>query len=197
MAKPPFVPWPAQPFLRRWEGKATELRRRLSLADDGPLDPFSLVERIEGVHAVSVTDLPNVTPTQLGALHRHADEWWALAYKEADGPWLILYHPWQSQARLRVTILEEIAHIHLGHKPSRVFADPATGLPRRTYGKSKEKEAYGVAAAALVPFVGMVRKLAAGASIDDVAKAYGASRALVQYRANITRAGSAATRLKV
>jgi len=196
MAKP-FVPWPRDPpFLRRWEGKASELRRLVVAEDDDPLDPFALVDALDSVCAASVEDLPGISIDKLRELRRHKAQWWALAYREGAGPWLILYHPWQSTSRLRVTILEEVAHIHLGHRPSRVFTDPATGLPTRSYGKSTETEAYGVAAATLVPFVGLTRMLASGATTDEIAETYGASRSLVEYRMNTTKAKLAAERLR-
>ncbi|MCA9751667.1 MAG: ImmA/IrrE family metallo-endopeptidase [Gemmatimonadetes bacterium] len=185
---PARVPWPQQGFLRRWEGKAQELRRILGLGDEDSLDPLELIEKMPGVLVASVVEIGNGTGSLLDCLRRARNSWWAAAYRETGGPWLIVYNPWQSDTRLRSSLMEEVAHIHLNHKPTRVFPDPATGLLTRDYGISKEKEAYGVAAAALVPFVGLVRQLARGEPDASIARHYGVSPALLRYRTNTTRA---------
>ena len=63
-----------------------------------------------------------------------------------------------------------------------------TGLPRRTYSPSKEKEAFGVAGAALVPFAGLVSLLRAGATPATVSARYGVSVELATMRINVTGA---------
>ncbi len=181
------ISWPEQGFLRRWEGKAHELRRVLALGEEDPLDPFRLIEALPGVCALSAAAVRRARPF-LERLYQKRHSWWAAAYREDAGPWLILYNPWQSKTRLHPSLMEEVAHIHLNDKPTQVALDADTGLLRRSYGRSKEREAYGVAAAALVPFVGLVRRLARDESDDSLAGHFGVSKDILRYRANTTGA---------
>ena len=48
-------------------------------------------------------------------------------------------------SRQDITLMENIAHEYLGHKPS-LRRDGTTGLMLREFSKSPEKQAYGVAA---------------------------------------------------
>lgn len=191
----PYVRWPDPPFLRRWEGKAKELRDRLHLSDDEPLDPFALLQAIPNIVVVGSADLVQHHPDLSRVLAQHSSAWSAAAYRLNGGPWLVLYNSAHSRTRTNVSVLEELAHIHLEHAPSKVQVDEQ-GLLRRTYAKSKEQEAYGVAAATLIPFPGLVRRIFSGLSPVEIGKYYGASESLVRYRMHITHAQDRAKRLR-
>lgn len=84
--------------------------------------------------------------------------------------------------------MEEVSHIFLQHAPTRLEPCPATGLPLRTFAKSKEKEAYGVAGAALVPFNGLSYLLSMSDDTGAIAERFGVSTDLVRMRIQVTRA---------
>lgn len=190
-----YVRWPDQPFLRRWEGKAKELRDRLRLTDDEPLDPFALLGTMPGIIVVGSADLVADHPGLCCALEPHTSAWSAAAYRANGGLWMVLYNSAHTRTRTNVSLLEELAHIHLEHAPSKVQMDEH-GMLRRTYAKSKEQEAYGVAAAALIPFPGLVRRISSGLSLSEIGKYYGASEPLVRYRMQITHAQDRAKHLR-
>lgn len=192
-----FIPWPSKPpFLKRWEGKGQELRRRLSLNDEKPLDPIKLIQSFSDMVLLNAKEMAGHCAEQVEVLKDMASEWWAASYRVGDGPWLILYNPWQAETRLRATLMEEIVHIYLKHKPTKIETDPRTGLPKRTFDKSKEMEAYGVGAAALLPYVPLVQKLRAGMNHRDIASHFGISEQLVNYRSNVTKAKEVASRMR-
>ena len=56
----------------------------------------------------------------------------------------------------------------------------------RDYNKSDEEEAYAVGAAALVPFAALRRAVLAGHTAEQIARRFGVSRQLVEYRIKVT-----------
>jgi hypothetical protein len=191
----PYVKWPDAPFLRYWEGKATELRCYLKLSDDEPLDPFALFRIMPDIVVIGSAELAISCPLQYEALQPHRGAWSAAAYREDGGKWLVLYNSAHARTRTNVSLLEELAHIYLGHQPSNVFVDEK-GMCRRTYAKSKEKEAYGVAAATLVPFAALVRRITRGLKMAEIGEYFGASESLIKYRVQTTQAQERAKRLR-
>lgn len=81
--------------------------------------------------------------------------------------------------------MEEIAHVHLCHVPSSLVLD-ADGWQVRDYVKAQEEEAYGVGAAALIPWDTLFPALNARRTIDELAEIYEVTRELVEYRVKIT-----------
>lgn len=88
--------------------------------------------------------------------------------------------------------MEEVAHIVLEHRPTKMVPDPATGFPLRTFSRSKEQEAFGVGAAALVPYNGLVIMSRRGGSEADIARQFSVSQELVAFRMKVTGARRAA-----
>ncbi|MGB8297686.1 MAG: ImmA/IrrE family metallo-endopeptidase [Polyangia bacterium] len=142
---------------------------------------------------MALLDLTGVTgnASEVGVVRKFSGAWSAMAYREHGGVWLITWNPWHAETRIRVSLMEEVAHIILDHAPTKMVSDPRVGLPRRTYSPSKEKEAYGVAGAALVPYNGIMAMLQRGAGVSNIAVQYKVSEALVQMRLKVTGAQSA------
>jgi IrrE N-terminal-like domain len=59
---------------------------------------------------------------------------------------------------------------------------------RREYNKAQEEEAYGVGAAALLPWEVFFRAIDSGRTIDQLAETHNLSEQLIQYRIQITGA---------
>lgn len=185
-----FCRWPSNGFVRHLEGKGHRLRERLGLDALGALDPRQLVGTYNNM---ALLDLTGVTgnASDVGVVRKFSGAWSAMAYREHGGVWLITWNPWHAETRIRVSLMEEVAHIILNHAPTKMVPDPRVGLPRRTYSPSKEKEAYGVAGAALVPYNGLVAMLRRDLGASDIAAQYQVSEALVQMRLRVTGAQSA------
>ncbi len=97
-----------------------------------------------------------------------------------------LLHPSQTPERANVTIMEEVAHVHLGHQPSRLVAT-SSGMEKREYNETDEKEAYWTAAATLLPRHAVAQAVWRGQSVEDLAAAYGVSRECVEFRIKTLR----------
>jgi len=89
--------------------------------------------------------------------------------------------------------MEEIAHVFLGHKPNRLAAlggNPTVregaGISARDYNRADEEAAYAIGAAALVPYTALRRMVAAGRTSTEIARRFGVSRQLAEYRIKVT-----------
>jgi hypothetical protein len=88
---------------------------------------------------------------------------------------------------MKTTLMEEIAHIHLKHKPTGLVRS-VDGLCMRSYDKTQEEEAFGVGAAALIPWNALFSAINNFATIEQLAERYQLSDELVRYRIQITGA---------
>jgi hypothetical protein len=107
-----------------------------------------------------------------------------------DGRKLIILNPTHGRNRHSATLMEEISHVFLGHKPSRLAVknkDKQGRAIARDYNPAIEEEAYSTGAAALVPYVALRRFVAEGRTSADIARHFGVSRALVEFRIKISR----------
>lgn len=78
----------------------------------------------------------------------------------------------------------------LGHKPSRLAIetrDKQGNIIARDYNDEIEEEAYATGAAALVPFRGLKRMAEQGKTAVEMARHYGVSKALIEYRLKVSR----------
>ena len=179
-----------------------------------PLDPFALAEfakllvvdfeSIEGLSAESRAHLLGVGAEQWsgGACSRPLPNGWKL----------VILNPAHGVQRNRATLMEEVAHVFLGHKPNRLaiiseqqkseIRDQKTevgnspgraalsGRPRQTlardYNHDDEEAAYAVGAAALVPYAGLRRFVRRGRHANQIARHFRVSRQLVEYRIKVT-----------
>lgn len=176
---------PARARAREYERKALRIRRFAGVEEGSALDPFGLAARI-GLRLVGpelLSQMPEEVRRQLFV--KDADGWSGSATGLLpDGGRLVVLNPGHSRSRQTATLMEEICHVLLGHKTDRL--DYGTNN-RRIYDVEKEAEAYGVGAAALVPFHVLRRWLEfePGMSASEIGRRYGVSRALVQYRLKI------------
>ena len=102
---------------------------------------------------------------------------------------LVILNPNHGPARTKATLMEEICHVFLAHQPNRlsvVTKDEKGKVMNRDYRRTDEEEAYGVGAAALVPYAALKRLLLQGKGVRDIAAHFRVSRELVEYRLKVT-----------
>lgn len=175
---------------KRWEPHAEALRRLLNLSPTQLLDPYALAERV-GLRLVDVC----VLCEQLGAeikksvLVTGKDGWsgGVFARPLPDGTLVCILNSTHGARRTKITLMEEVAHVFLKHKPTGLTRS-ADGLRMRDYDKGQEEDAYGIGAAALMPWTAFFRALNTGATISRLAEDYDLSEQLVRYRIQITGA---------
>jgi hypothetical protein len=194
---------PAAEKRKQFELRALGLREFAGVNGDQPLDPFALASfarlmvvdfnTIEGLSAESRSHL-------LGAA---VDQWsgGACSRPLPNGWRLVILNPAHGIQRNRATLMEEVAHVFLGHKPNRLAAITGDAGPgqsseaatqsrgrvlARDYNQMDEEAAYSVGAAALVPFAGLRRRVLEGRSSREIARHFRVSRQLVEYRIKVT-----------
>lgn len=179
---------------RQYEIRALGLREFAGLRrDDEPLNPFELA-RYAKLLVVSFEQIePFLTEeTKAHLLGEGRDKWSGGACSQTlhDGRKLIVLNPTHGENRQNATLMEEVSHVFLGHKPTRLAIENTNkhGKPiARDYREDDEEAAYSVGAAALVPYSALRRLVEQGKTSRDIARHFNVSRELIEYRMKISR----------
>ncbi len=179
---------------RHYELRAIGLRQFAGLRrDDERLDPFALaryakllVARFDEVEPF-LSEEAKVHLTGTGK-----DKWSGGAASQTlpDGRKLIILNPTHGKNRHNATLMEEVCHVFFGHKPSRLAiknVDKNGETIARDYNEAIEEEAYSTGAAALVPYSALRRMVYEGRTINEIARHFNVSKALVEYRIKVSR----------
>ena len=179
---------------RQYELRALGLRDFAGLKKlDEPLNPFDLARyaKLEVVQFDVIKDL--LSPETLDHLLGAGSNKWsggASGIPLPNGRKLIILNPTHSPARHQATLMEEICHVFLGHKPSRLEIKNQNKKGEeiaRDYDEAMEEEAYSVGAAALVPYAGLRDFVRSGKTSREIARHFNVSRELVEYRMKVSR----------
>jgi hypothetical protein len=172
-----------QHFLNWVEGRAERLRARCGLSPFAQLNPFRLA---------ATMDVPVLYPREIEGvdgdvidhvLNTGGREWDAATVPVAGVGHVIVMNPGPCSERQRASLMEELAHIDLGHKPGGFRT--VGRLVLREWKQSHETEAYWVGAAALVPRRLVKGAITRGITVAAVAKECGVSQALVGFRERV------------
>ena len=180
---PPGEKW------RDFELKALGLRDFARVRTDQPLNPFELA-RFANLLVVRFDEVAGLSEAARAHLLGPASENWSGgACTLPNGMKLVILNPTHGRSRTNSTLMEEICHVFLGHQPNRlsiVTKDERGKVMNRDYRKADEEEAYGVGAAALVPYASLKKLLLQGRTSTDVASHFRVSPELVEYRMKVT-----------
>jgi IrrE N-terminal-like domain len=180
---PPGQKW------RTFEMKALALRDFARVKLDSPLDPFTLA-RFANLIVISLDQVKELSDSaREHLLGSAANHWSGGACSLPSGMKLVILNPTHGRARTNATLMEEICHVFLGHEPNRlsvVTKDERGRVLNRDYRKSDEEEAYGVGAAALVPFAALRKFVYTDKSATEIARHFRVSKELVEYRLKVT-----------
>lgn len=179
---------------RNYEIKAIGLRDFAGLKrDNEPLNPFDLAKYAK----LLVASFEQIEPylseeTKQHLLKEGKDAWSGGACSQTlpDGKKLIILNPTHGENRQNATLMEEISHVFLGHKPSRLAIENKNKdgkIIARDYHAEIEEEAYSIGAAALVPYSSLKRFIEQGKTSREVARHFNVSRELVEYRLKVSR----------
>lgn len=178
---------------RHHEIRAIGLREFAGLrSDEQRLDPFQLA-KYAGLLVPGFDEIQGLSPESIHQLLNVAKDKWsggAASLPLPNGKKLIILNPTHAKTRHKATLMEEISHVFLGHKPSRLAIetrDKHGNVLARDYNADIEEEAYATGAAALVPYTGLKKMVEAGKTSAEIARHYNVSRPLVEYRIKISR----------
>ena len=179
---------------RHFEIRALGLREFAGLRrDDEPLDPFALARFAKLFVATFDQIKPFFTEETREHLTGSGKDMWsggAASHTLPSGEKLIILNPTHGKNRHHATLMEEVCHVFLGPKPSRLAIENKNKEGKviaRDYNHSIEEEAYSTGAAALVPYTALKRMVNAGKTIAEIARHFYVSRALIEYRIKVSR----------
>jgi hypothetical protein len=190
---------PASEKRKQFELYALGLRDFAGVKGEQPLDPFALAE-FARLLVVDFDQIEGLSPeSRQHLLGEGADQWSGGACSRSlpNGWKLVILNPAHGQQRNRATLMEEVSHVFLGHQPNRLAIigdDPGAGGSKarskqtlaRDYNDDDEEAAYAVGAAALIPYAALRRFVGAGRRANQIARHFGVSRQLVEYRIKVT-----------
>lgn len=169
------------------------MREFAGLRDDSQrLDPFELAHYAK-LLVVSFEQIEALSEEARSHLLGEGKDSWsggAASPVLPDGRKLIVLNPTHGKNRHNATLMEEVCHVFLGHKPSRLAIqkkDKQGNIVARDYNADIEEEAYATGAAALVPYRGLKTLVERGKTSAEIARHYAVSRALIEYRIKISR----------
>ncbi|HEY0657948.1 MAG TPA: ImmA/IrrE family metallo-endopeptidase [Pyrinomonadaceae bacterium] len=179
---------------RNYEIKAIGLRDFAGLRrDDECLNPFELARYAKLLVATFEQIEPFLSEESKSHLLNDGKDAWsggACSQFLPDGKKLIILNPTHGENRQNATLMEEICHVFLGHKPSRLAIESYNKQGKviaRDYNAEIEEEAYSVGAAALVPYAALRRFVEQGKTSREIARHFNVSRDLVEYRMKVSR----------
>jgi Zn-dependent peptidase ImmA (M78 family) len=163
--------------MRHFETQAQVLRLKVGVTTSSPIDPFQFASSLDAI--VQYPDeIPGMSEQLLAEIMGiDAKSWSGGAQYLPGGRLQILLSRNQTPERQNVTILEELAHRHFGHRTDIIGPDG-----RHLYEPEQEQEAYQTAAAILVPSKVVGMAVYKQESIEQLGLQYGASRELIEMR---------------
>ena len=218
---------------QQFELRALALREFAGVTGNQPLDPFALASFAK-LLVVDFASIEGLSPESRARLLGDGAEEWsggACSRPLPNGWRLVILNPAHGKRRNRATLMEEVAHVFLGHKPNRLAvvseADSLSpweraGVRERSLAAKKKKEkdssiaatsplpnplpkgegtrkatardynhddeeaAYAIGAAALIPYASLRRFVTSGRTAEQIARHFGISRQLVEYRIKVT-----------
>lgn len=167
------------------EGKARALREKCGVTPFARLDPFELARKMQ-ILVVPPSHFSDVTVEMLHKVTvKFKDAWDAGTLPLPDGTHLVVLNPAREHLRKHTSVMEELAHIYLDHKPSQLV--DIGGIVLRSWNSSNEKQAYAVGSAALLPEYLLKGARTRGYTAEQVSEQHQVSRELVAFRLNVTR----------
>jgi Zn-dependent peptidase ImmA (M78 family) len=172
----------------RWEQEhnALDVRHELSLGLDVQLPhaaPFGL---LRDVYVCSNKEL-RLEPHQICYFSgQNSRKWSGMCIPYPNGTTLVLYNGDHPERRVRATLMEEFFHLWLGHRPDRLRL-LSSGEGSRDFDPTKESDAYGSGAAALVPYKSLRAMLSQGYSVNQIADHFLVSEQMIQFRIRVSK----------
>jgi len=179
---------PVSDKFRQYEQLALRIRSFAGLLGvHEVLDPYRLAESV-GLRVVALEDIEGLSEKAKALLKSPESVWSGGATPMLpDGTRIVLLNPSQSQGRKAATLMEEVCHVLLGHKPSQLSSGTNENEAQRSFDKTIEEEAYSVGCAALLPYRALFCNLLRKHSIKSIADQVGVSQSLVRYRMRVLK----------
>jgi predicted transcriptional regulator len=165
---------------------AVEKRVQLKLRPTDPLDAWALAALLR-IRVLTPCDVPGLSEACLRTLlHDDPDSWSAVTLRLGRFGDLIILNSAHSPARQASDLAHELAHVLLGHRPTRVDVTEDQQLLLRTYDPNQEDEAAWLAGCLLLPRPALLAIVRGGGLTIEAARRYGVSMDMLAYRLRVT-----------
>lgn len=176
---------------RIYEKIALKIREFAGVPLDQRLDPWRLAPYLK-LRVISIDEVTALSEESRRVLLDDTTRGWSGGASRPlpDGSRLVFLNPNHSRERQAATLMEEVAHVVLGHSPSRIHGEEiqeGRGVRFRDFNEAQEEVAYAVGAAALLPYFSLRLAAEAGLSSEAIAQRFGISKELVDYRLKVCR----------
>ena len=168
-------------FKAEAERTALRLRAETGVGPSDPLDLSAAAGRLD-VRIVPADDL--VPIDQLQEIERLQAYAFSACTFEINRRQIIVYNPIRTTARRASDIAHELAHIIRGHDLTEIqYLD---GVPFHTCRPDQEHEATALGGTLLLPRPALLKEAQRGATVEEVAKKFGVTKQMAQFRWNTT-----------
>lgn len=167
------------------ERTAASLRGELDLEPVAPISPAKLADFLE-VQLWTPHDVPGMSQANLDQLLKHDPSGWSAVACKAGGDDVVIYNPEHTLGRQASDIGHELAHIILGHEAGKIVLSQDGSMIMRSYDPQQEEEANCLGWTILLPRDALVVAVRSRHSTPQIARNYGVSEQLVEYRRRIT-----------
>lgn len=139
-----------------------------------------------GVAVQYIDQIPNLAPGTLDQLTLHDPDVWSAVTLCHNGRYLIVLNSAHAKTREANTLMHELAHLIIGHKPTRLDITNDGLMILSSYDKQHEEEANWLAAALLLPREALIHTRKRGLTDQQAATLYGCSVQLFTFRIQTT-----------
>ena len=168
-------------FKAEAERTALRLRAEAGVGRSAPLRLSSVAKSL-GVRIVSADEL--VPIEQLQEIERIQSYSFSACTFEINERHIVVFNPIRTRPRRRSDIAHELAHILLEHDLTEIqYLD---GAPFRTCRPDQEEQATALGGTLLLPRPAMLKEAQRGSTVDQVARKFGVTKQMAQFRWNTT-----------
>jgi Zn-dependent peptidase ImmA (M78 family) len=171
-------------FKTQAERSATAARQILGVSALSRLDPWLYASHLK----VAILDFKRLGLTERAVRQLtvvDGDSWSAMTLEEA-GVRAIVLNPAHASTRQANDLMHELAHVELKHTPARVEISTSGIFLLSDYSDDQEQEADWYAGAMLLPRDALIHHRSRALSVGEIAKIYGVSAPLCEWRLRMT-----------
>lgn len=172
-------------FKASCERLAESHRRAIGVRLDDALDPERLAEHL-GVAVWRPEEVPGLAPESVRQLVEDDGDSWSAVTLQLRSSRLTIVNSAHAAVRQRSSVAHELAHLILGHRPTRVDVSDEGLLILSSFEGEEEQEADLLAATLLVPRNGLVRAYRRQRDEECLASHFGVSLQLLKWRLRTT-----------
>ena len=167
------------------ENASREYRSHLGLELGDRLESRDLARHL-GVLVRTPHELPGLSSQSIRQLTKVDPDSWSAVTVAAGGKNLVILNSAHAWTRQRSSLVHELAHVILNHRPATTSVSEEGILFRDRYDTEQEEEADWLGGALLLPRGGLLSLYRRTSSSEDIGRIFGVSTKLVDWRLRMT-----------